>query len=101
VVALYESQATFVPQDGHPITGTAAIRAAIASFAAMRPKLTMHIAKTVAFGPDLAVIYNDWTMTARSPDGSPVEGSGKAIEIVRRQEDGSWLFVLDDPFARS
>jgi hypothetical protein len=26
--------------------------------------------------------------------------SGKAIEVCRRQPDGTWLFVIDDPYAR-
>jgi uncharacterized protein (TIGR02246 family) len=101
VVALYEAHATFVPQDGPPITTTEGIRQAITGFAAMKPKLKMNIIKTVTVGNDLAVLYNDWSMTVVGPDGKPVDGNGKAIEIVRRQADGSWLFALDDPFARS
>jgi uncharacterized protein (TIGR02246 family) len=100
VVALYEPRATFVPQDGPPVNGAAQIRAAIASFAAMKPALAMNVTKTVRAGEDLAVLYNDWTMTIAGPDGKPLEMSGRAIEIVRRQADGSWLFALDDPFAR-
>ena len=100
VVALYEPHATFVPQEGAPISGTDGIRQALAGFAAMKPRLKMNITKTVTVGNDLAVLYNDWTMTAVGPDGKSLDGSGKSIEIVRRQPDGSWRFVLDDPFAR-
>jgi len=46
------------------------------------------------------VLYNDWTGTMKGPDGAPVKMAGKAIEIVRRQPDGTWRFVVDDPFAR-
>jgi ketosteroid isomerase-like protein len=46
------------------------------------------------------MVYNDWRMSARRPDGQLVEASGKAIEVVRRQPDGTWRFILDDPFAR-
>lgn len=100
VVALYEAHATFVPQEGAPITGHAGIRQVIAAFAAMKPRLVMNVIKTVPATPDLAVLYNNWTMKSVGPDGQAVDGSGKAIEIVRRQPDGSWLFVLDDPFGR-
>jgi uncharacterized protein (TIGR02246 family) len=100
VVALYEPQATFVPQEGAPITSGDGIRKALSEFAAMKPKLKMNVSKTVTAGNDLALLYNDWTMTVIGPDGKSLDASGKAIEIVRRQPDGSWLFVLDDPFGR-
>ena len=50
---------------------------------------------------DVAVVYNDWSMSAAGPDGVAISLTGKAIEIVRRQPDNGWLFILDDPFARS
>ncbi len=39
-------------------------------------------------------------MSAVGADGATANLAGKSIEIVRRQPDGAWLFVLDDPFAR-
>jgi ketosteroid isomerase-like protein len=39
-------------------------------------------------------------MSATDPDGNPRERAGKAIEVMRRQADGSWKLVIDDPYAR-
>jgi uncharacterized protein (TIGR02246 family) len=100
LTTLYEPGASLVQQDGSVATGRSAIREALAGFAAMRPQLRMNILKVVRVGDDLAVLYNDWTMAAKAPDGNPFEMTGKAVEVVRRQPDGSWRFVLDDPFAR-
>ena len=61
---------------------------------------TSGVTKVVSAGDDLAVLYNDWSMSATGADGAAVSGSGKAIEIVRRQPDGTWRFVVDDPFGR-
>ena len=55
---------------------------------------------TLRNGDNLAVLYNDWSMSVRTPDGQAHEMSGKAIEVVCRQGDGSWKFAVDDPFAR-
>jgi len=44
---------------------------------------------------------NDWTLSATPPGAPPIERSGKAMEVVRRQPDGSWRVAIDDPFARS
>jgi ketosteroid isomerase-like protein len=80
--------------------GRDAIRQALAGFLALRQKFSMHVTKVVAAGDDLAVVYNDWTLDGRGPNQEPITMSGKAIEVVRRQRDGTWLFVVDDPFAR-
>jgi uncharacterized protein (TIGR02246 family) len=95
LVALYEPNATFVPQDGEALHGTAAIREALAGFVAMQPKLKMNVTRVIPIGSDLAMLYNDWSMVAGGR-----AAAGKAIELMRRQADGTWRFVLDAPFGR-
>ena len=99
LAGLYEPTATFVPQEGEPVSG-AAIRQALAGFEGGNLQIEMHVVKVVRSGDDLAVLYNDWRGTMKGPDGVTVELTGKALEIVRRQPDGSWLYVFDDPSAR-
>jgi uncharacterized protein (TIGR02246 family) len=101
VVALYEESASFVQHDGRVARGHAAIRQALSGLVAMRPKLRLDVVKVVAAGAgDLAIVYDDWAMSATDPDGNPRERAGKAIEVMRRQADGSWKLVIDDPYAR-
>ena len=100
VVALYEESASFVQHDGHVAHGHPAIRQALSRLVAMRPKLRLDVVKVVIGAGDLAIVYNDWDMSATGPDGSPIERAGKAIEVMRRQPDGSWRVVIDDPYAR-
>lgn len=100
VVGLYEPQATLVLEGGAVASGTDAIRSAIATFATMKPRLTMKVTRVVRAGDDLAVLYNDWSLSAAKPDGTPLSDTGKAIEVVRRQTDGTWRFAVDDPRAR-
>lgn len=100
LVALYEPSATLVNQDRSLARGLAAIRDGLAGFVAMRPTITMNVSAAIPAGDDLCALYNDWTLTAKGPDGSDIVLTGKAIELVRRQPDGTWLFALDDPFAR-
>jgi uncharacterized protein (TIGR02246 family) len=100
VAKLYEPRASLVQQDGTAATGPAAIRDALAGLAALKPRIRMNVFRVVKAGDDLAVLYNDWGLRGTGPDGQPLEMAGKAIEIVRRQRDGTWLFAVDDPFAR-
>ncbi len=95
LVALYEPNAAFVPQDGEVLHGTAAIREALAGFVATKPRLKMNVTRVIPIGTDLAMLYNDWTMTAGAQTAT-----GKAIELMRRQADATWRFVLDAPFGR-
>jgi len=100
VIALYEPNGALLSPEGVATTGPAAIRGALARLAAMRPQMTMNLVRVVRTADDLAVAYNDWKLSAVDAEGRPVTMQGKAVEVSRRQADGSWLFVLDDPFGR-
>ncbi|HYC00747.1 MAG TPA: SgcJ/EcaC family oxidoreductase [Candidatus Limnocylindrales bacterium] len=100
LVQLYEEDGVLVQQDGSCARGPEAIRHALEPMVSTRPRLRMNVVRTITAGDGLAILYNDWTMNGHGPDGSVLELHGKAVEVVRRQPDGSWLFVVDDPFAR-
>jgi uncharacterized protein (TIGR02246 family) len=100
LVGLYEKDASLVAPDGSIARGTEAIRTAMARLASARATLTVDIKRVVPVGDDLAAVYNDWRFTGKKPDGSPIESAGKALEVVRRQRDGTWLILFDDPRAR-
>jgi uncharacterized protein (TIGR02246 family) len=98
LLSLYEPEACLTGPDGSVAVGHAAIRALLAGFEEGAVQMHMHVVKVVRAG-DLAVMTNDWRAVGRNPDGSPLEISGRAIEVVRRQPDGTWRFVVDDPYA--
>jgi uncharacterized protein (TIGR02246 family) len=101
LASLYEQNGTLVDLDRKPLTGRAAIRAYFAALgAAAKMAIKMNVIKVIRGGDDVAVLYNDWTAVMTAPDGKRTDLSGKALEIVRRQADGSWRFVIDDPNAR-
>ena len=95
-VACYEPDASFVVEPGKVVTGHAAIREVLESWLALKPKLTIE-ANAVQSG-DVALLRSKWTLKGTgSDDGKPVEMSGNGTEVVRRQTDGSWLFIIDNP----
>ncbi len=89
VIALYEPGAVFLTQSGDLRSGTDAIRQQMAPFADMKPDFKINVDKVVSSG-DIALMYNTWSM-------SNSQLSGRAIEVARRQPDGTWLYVVDDP----
>ena len=100
LVSLYESAACLVHRDGTVATGHDQLRNGLSRLTTEPTEMRMRIVQVIACDT-VAAIYNDWVVTRTRTDGSVTEWSGKAIEIVRRQQDGRWLFAIDDPFARS
>jgi uncharacterized protein (TIGR02246 family) len=99
VVALYEGGATLVRGDGTPATGRPAIRIELAEILQVKPAIVMDVRTVRRGGDNIAVLYNDWHGTLTTATGK-VEIRGCAVEVVRRQPDGRWLFVIDDPDGR-
>ena len=97
-LSLYESGATFVAEPGKPVTGTAGIREVLAGFLAMKPQMTIEVPIVIESG-DTALMHSHWTLKGTGPDGSPVEMDMRGTEIVRRQADGTWKFIIDNPFS--
>jgi len=98
LVALYEPNASLTPMPGHKVTGTAGIREALRGFLAAKPRITMNSVRVVAQTGDLALVNAQWQLAAVGQDGKPTSASGSSVEVARRQADGRWLFVIDEPF---
>jgi ketosteroid isomerase-like protein len=100
VLALYEDRGCYVLRDG-VATGAAAIQPVVERMIAARSRLTYDEKRVVHAGEGLALLYNYWRLTVGGDDDLSVERSGRALELVRRQADGTWRFVIDDPYGRS
>lgn len=90
VMGLYERDAVFVDLDGIH-AGGGAIRLAHERFREAGLTLALNRSTTVQVG-DLALVQ--WSWTVSGPDGATAEGS--SAEVLRRQSDGSWKFVIDN-----
>jgi len=100
LVALYEPNATLMPSPGKLVSGSSAIRDALGQFVMAKPKMSLN-AKVVAQSGDLALLTAKWDLAMTGQDGKPANMSGQSLEVVRRQSDGKWLFVIDLPFGAS
>jgi ketosteroid isomerase-like protein len=95
-LALYEPEAAFVAEPGRWVAGTEEIRAALERFAALEPKLEGEIESVMEAG-GVALVVNRWSLRGQGPEG-PVEMGGRSADVLRRQSDGSWRVVIDDPW---
>jgi uncharacterized protein (TIGR02246 family) len=98
LVALYESGATLVPEPGRSVTGRDAIRAALAGFVALAPRETRVETLGIVQAGDVALTRSHWSLRGTDPTRGPVTLDHHGFEVMRRGADGSWSFVIDDPF---
>ncbi|MGF7237822.1 MAG: YybH family protein [Frankia sp.] len=86
VAALYERDAVLAYPPGGQTVGRAAIRELWASVLARKPHFEPE-------EPLPTLISGDLALTSTPPK----DGAGARAQVVRRQADGSWLRVLDQP----
>jgi uncharacterized protein (TIGR02246 family) len=97
LVSLYEPDASLMPAPGNVVIGKVDIRSALSGFLAAKPSMTLS-ARTLTQTGDLALVSAQWQLAMTGPDGKPRTMNGRSVEVVRRQEDGRWLFAIDFPF---
>jgi enoyl-CoA hydratase len=96
LLSLYERSATFVGPDGGSASGRDAIRERLEGLLAMAPEITPTSSRAVMAG-DVALMSNRWRMSLGGEDGAPTGLDGASTEVARRQPDGGWLYVIDNP----
>jgi ketosteroid isomerase-like protein len=96
-LAFYEPKAAFVAQPGQVAEGTAALRVAINVSLTLKPTLSMGRYQAIVAG-DIALSIAKWTLKGTGPDGKPIQMEGTTTDVLRRQADGRWLFVIDNPW---
>ena len=100
LIELYEPDGVFEPQAGVVLRGTAEILPALTELASMRPRIDYTGEPDVVIVDDIAIVSNSWTMTAELPDGTTHREGGVSADVLRRQPDGTWLVLIDQPAVR-
>lgn len=97
LMSLYEPEAAFAAQPGNLAHGLAGVRESLGAFVAMKGTLDLTVTRVLESG-GLALVVGVWSFTGSAPDGKPVQLTGHNADVLRRQPDGSWRFVIDNPW---
>jgi ketosteroid isomerase-like protein len=97
LLSLYEPGAAFATRPGSLARGLGDVCEALDGFIALNGKLDLRVNRVLEVG-DLALVVGDWSFTGTGPDGEPVQLAAKNADVLRRQADGSWRFVIDNPW---
>jgi uncharacterized protein (TIGR02246 family) len=95
LVDLYETDAVLIPAPGAVARGRQEVRAALEEFLGMKGTLAFETKVAVATG-DLAYLAGTWQLSGKDPDGNDLTMGATTAEVVRRQSDGTWRYVLDN-----
>jgi uncharacterized protein (TIGR02246 family) len=99
VMALYEPEARFVSKSGETLIGRNRIRELVGGLIEAKARLHSRVVKAVTVD-DIAQLYTDFEGTMNDESGKTVVIRHKAIEVLRRQPDGTWKLIVGDPNGR-
>ena len=97
LLTLYEPDAAFATQPGSLAHGRTGISSGLAGFIAMKGTLKLDVTRVLEAG-GLALVVGVWSFAGTGPDQRPVTLAGESADVLRRQPDGSWRFVIDNPW---
>ena len=91
MAALYDEDAVLIDETGAEHPGIDAIKEALKDMLKTGGVMTSAPRLAVIMG-DIALSGADWRLEPRD-GGEPLEG--RSLEVLRRQPDGSWRYVID------
>ncbi|MEP2705647.1 MAG: hypothetical protein ABJQ71_04135 [Roseibium sp.] len=96
VMQTYEAKQSIAFEPGKPLSDSAVARQVFEQWTALSPKFSYSGHEVIVEG-DIAVHIAPWKMEGTDPEGNVVGGEGLSVAVLRRQSDGSWKMVIDNP----
>lgn len=97
LMTLYEPVACFAPQPGLLAESPDSIRECLSSFIDLKGKLDLKV-KRVLKANDIALVTTEWSFNGTGPGGKQVSMASKSADVLRQQSDGTWRFIIDNPW---
>ncbi len=98
VMESYEPGATVVFEPDAPVDDAAQLQQMFAAVSEINPEFRYENGHEVIVAGDVALHIAPWEMSAKAPDGQNIEQSGLSVALLRKQSDGSWKMVIDNPY---
>lgn len=96
VMSSYESNALVVFDPQNPIQDAELLKEKFVQSFGISPRFEYRGHEVFVNG-DIGVHLAPWTMTGTAPDGTAIQQTGLSIAVLRRQKNGEWLMIFDDP----
>ena len=96
VMSFYEPEALVIFEPEMPIKDPVELRAMFTNAFVINPIFTYSGHDIFVYG-DMATHIAPWTMNGQAPDGTKITQTGLSVAILRKQENGEWLIIFDNP----
>ncbi|WP_109832734.1 YybH family protein [Reichenbachiella versicolor] len=97
VMQFYEPHASVLFDPDKPVSDTDTMRKMFQEWAAAKPKFEYNNGHQVVVTNNIAIHIAPWDMSAKMPDGEVMKKSGLSVAVLRKQDNGDWLMVIDNP----
>jgi len=97
LLPLYEDVAAFATAPGTLAHRAPGIAGALEGFIGLQGELDLQVTRVLEVD-DLALVVGMWSFAGTAPDGEPVRLEARNADVLRRQPDGTWRFVIDNPW---
>jgi ketosteroid isomerase-like protein len=97
VLSHYEKGAAIMFEAGSPITDPEILKQMFEGAFQINPTFKYPKGHEVYVANDIALHIAPWKMNGVAPDGSAISDSGLSVAVLRKQANGRWLMVLDNP----
>ncbi|MFF9280297.1 antibiotic biosynthesis monooxygenase [Streptomyces griseosporeus] len=94
IMAVYAPGAAAVWEPGKAVSG-AEHRAAVEEFLKREPKLSAEVRESYVVG-DTAALVVDWSIEV--PGSPEMTGTGRGLDVLRRNARGEWRYIITNPF---
>jgi ketosteroid isomerase-like protein len=94
LLGIYDHEVTFLNQSREFKRGREELREELTALASAKAKFDYSIKQVIQAG-DIALMHTEWNVS------SPRLMHSYAIEVARRQPDGTWRWLIGDPFTVS
>jgi len=91
LLSVYDPEIVFLNQAGEAKKGWEGLRHELSRFATAKGRFDFHVKQIIQSG-NIALMHTEWNIS------SPQRMSTYAIEVARRQPDGTWRWLIGDPF---
>jgi ketosteroid isomerase-like protein len=95
IVKFYSEDAVQKPQDEPPVVGIKAIQTRFERLKGYSWQLRERPIESIGGRNGLAFVWSHYQQKGTRPDGTSFGGSGDFLQVLRKQQDGSWKIIYD------
>lgn len=96
-MSCFDAQGIYIDRDGEEIRERIQIEEAIGNLCALEPEIKGGEPHLSTIG-DLSLWLDEWEMIGKTPVGQLIKMNGHTTCLMKRNQEGVWLWLVDNPF---